>query len=58
MDRQRTMDDLFGGVVKLIASGDLKEQLEAIVAATPEVKLPKNLMVSPTKDHLEQAGAL
>jgi hypothetical protein len=58
IDRQRTMDDLFGGVVKLIASGDLKEQLEAIVAATPEVKLPKNLMVSPTKDHLEQAGAL
>ena len=58
MDRQRTMDDVFGGVVSLIASGDLKDQVEKIVAETPEVKLPKNLMVAPTKDNLEQVKAL
>ena len=58
MDKQRTMDDVFGGVVKLIASGQLKDQIEKIVADTPEVKLPKNLMVAPTKDNLEQVKAL
>ena len=58
MDKQRTMDDVFGGVMKLIASGDLKEQIEKIVAETPEVKLPKNLMVVPTKDNVEKMAAL
>ena len=47
-----------GGVVQLIAKGELKDEVEALIAAAPHAKLPKDLQVAPTKDNLEKVAAL
>jgi hypothetical protein len=58
IDRQRTVDDLIGTVLQLIARGDQKEFIDSIVAETPEAKLPKHLQAAPTKEHLAKVSAL
>lgn len=58
VERRRTMDDLVGGVLQLIAKGDMNEAVEKIVKKTPEVELPDSLTVSPTKDNLEKVATL
>lgn len=58
IDNKRTLDDVLGTIVQLIARGDSKEFIKAIIADTPEVKLPKNLQAHPTKDHIEKVESL
>jgi hypothetical protein len=58
IENNRTVDDVIGGIVQMIAKGELKEQVDALIAATPQAKLPKGLSVAPTKDNLEKAAAL
>jgi len=58
IEKNRTVDDVIGGVVQLIAKGELTDQVEALIAATPQAKLPKALAVAPTKDNLEKVAAL
>jgi len=58
IERNRTVDDVVGGVVQSIAAGELKGQVEALIAAAPDAKLPKHLQVAPTKDNLEKVAAL
>lgn len=58
VDRGRTMDDVLGGVVKAIAKGETAELLDKIVASTPQVDLPENLTVAPTKDNLQKVAGL
>ncbi len=53
IENQRTVDDVIGKVVQLIANGESKEFIDAIIAETPPVVLPKNLTVAPTKENLE-----
>jgi hypothetical protein len=58
IENQRTVDDIIGGVVQLIAKGDLKEQVDKLIKKTPAVELPANLTVSPTKDNIEKVASL
>ena len=58
IDKNRTVDDIVGGLMQAIAKGELAEQIDAIVAKTPKVVLPKGLAVAPTKDNLEKVAAL
>ena len=44
--------------MQIIAKGELKDQVDALIAATPQAKLPKGLSVAPTKDNLEKVAAL
>lgn len=55
-DHNRTMDDVLGQVVQLIARGDLPDVVGKILGNTPETKLPKGLQVLPTKENLEAVG--
>jgi hypothetical protein len=55
IEQQRTLDDVLGGVVKLIAKGELKDVVDKIIASTPEVEVPKGLGVTPTKDNIKTA---
>jgi hypothetical protein len=58
IENQRTMDDIIGTVVQLIANGDSKEFIEGIIADTPPVPLPKGLQTLPTKDNIDKVQAL
>jgi hypothetical protein len=58
IDRQRTADDLVGQVVRMIAAGDLDDLVDQLVAATPEVEVPQDLKVTPTKENLGLLGEL
>ena len=41
IENNRTVDDVIGGIVQIIAKGELKEEVDALIAATPQAKLPK-----------------
>ena len=56
-ERQRTMDDMLGGLVKLIAKGELKDLVERLVKASPAVKLAKGLQTLPPTQNLAQHEA-
>lgn len=58
IDNRRTIDDVLGGVLTLIAKGELPEQLAKIIASAPEVDLPANLEVAPTKDNIAKVASL
>jgi hypothetical protein len=58
IDRRRTADDLVGRLVQLIATGELKELVEQIIAETPEVELPSGLQALPTKENIAAVSAL
>jgi len=53
IDRKRTVDDVIGKLVQLIAQGDLGELVDRLVEETSEVVLPVNMQVAPTKDNVE-----
>lgn len=55
IDRQRTLDDLVGFVLRRIAAGEMNDLIEAAVEATPEVKVPSDMMGSPTADNIAAA---
>lgn len=58
IERQRTIDDLLGKLLQLIAKGECKGLLEELIEASPEVELPEGLQLLPTKDHVDQVAAL
>jgi hypothetical protein len=58
VERNRTMDDLVGRVVQLIAQNDSPEFLEALIAETPQAVIPKGLAVAPTKDNIQKQAEL
>ena len=58
IDKGRTVDDLVGGLMQLIAKGEFAEAIDKLVAKTPAVELPEKLQVPPTKDNLQKVAAL
>lgn len=58
IDRDRTMDDIVGGVLQQIAKGELKATIEEIIDNSPPAKIPNSLQVAPTKDNLDKVKAL
>jgi hypothetical protein len=58
IDKNRTVDDVIGGVMQAIAKGEFAALIDKIVAATPKAQLPKGITVAPTKDNLEKVAAL
>jgi hypothetical protein len=58
IERQRTIDDLVGGLLQLIAKGECKALLEQLIEASPEVELPEGLQLLPTKAHVDQVASL
>jgi hypothetical protein len=49
-----TMDDMFGRMVQLIASGEAPDLVERVVSELPKAGIPKGLEVLPTADNLEK----
>jgi hypothetical protein len=58
IERQRTIDDLLGNLLQLIAKGDCKALLEQLILASPAVELPEGLQMLPTRDHVDQVASL
>jgi hypothetical protein len=56
-NKKRTMDDIFGTVLHLIATGKAGDLLDAAVAATKDVDIPAGTAYLPTKQNLLTAGA-
>lgn len=54
----RTMDDLLGTVIQMMVSPDGQEFMSEIIKDVPQVDIPKNLTVPPTKDNLELMNEL
>lgn len=54
IEKKRTMDDILGKIVQLIAKGDLEDLVSQIVEATPEVVIPENMPIAPTKDNIQK----
>lgn len=55
---KRTVDDIIGGVVQLIAKGELADAVKQLIAKSPPVEIPDTLSVAPTKDNLEKVVSL
>jgi hypothetical protein len=55
-EQSRTIDDLVGGLLQMIAKGELAEQLQVLIDKSPEVAIPKYLQTIPTKQNLHEAG--
>jgi hypothetical protein len=53
VNRNRTMDDLLGGVIQEMAKGSLNEFVEKIILGTPEVKGKTVAGALPTYDNME-----
>lgn len=51
--KQRTMDDMVGRVLQLIAKEGQDEFINALVDETPEVEIPKTFPGIPSKDNLK-----
>lgn len=58
IEKRRTVDDVVGKILQLIANGDSTEFIDAIVAETQEVSIPDNMPVAPTKDNLAKVQEL
>ena len=58
IENQRTMDDIVGGVLQLIAKGEFKEEVKSIVESTPVVVIPEGMQTLPTKDNTDNYKAL
>jgi hypothetical protein len=58
VEKERTVDDLVGGILQAIAKCEFKEHIDKVVASTPHVVVPKNLSLAPTKDNLDNLAAL
>lgn len=58
VERRRSVDDIVGQVLQLIAKGELSEVVNKAVEDSPEIDLPKNLQVMPTMDNIETIGEL
>lgn len=58
VSQKRTMDDVFGRVLQLIASGAAEGLLENVLDNTPDVEIPPDLKVLPTKDNLSKVKGM
>lgn len=58
IENKRTVDDIVGGLLQLIAKGELKDVVDQLAAKAPTVVIPAGMMTSPTKDNLEKASEL
>lgn len=54
IDKQRTIDDLVGHVLQLIAKGELAGIVEQAVDKSSPVEIPDNLQLQPTQENIEQ----
>lgn len=55
VENERTIDDVLGRLVQMLAAGELKEVLGTILKNTPAVAAPQNLQKLPTKDNMAEA---
>lgn len=58
VENDRTVDDVVGQILQLIAKGEFKEQIDKVIASTPAVKMPPGMSIAPTKNNLENVKAL
>ena len=58
IDNKRTMDDVVGTVVQMIAAPDGQEFLQSLIENIPTVDMPKGMTIVPTKDTLEKMNEL
>lgn len=56
IERQRTVDDLIGTVLQLMAKADSQEFIDGIVADTEPVELPDGMTMMPTKDNIAKVS--
>lgn len=52
----RSLDDVLGALVQLIANGKAEELMKQIVATTPPKEMPKNFKGLPTQETLDNAA--
>jgi len=58
IENKRTMDDLVGKVVQMMAAPDGQEFVKGLIEETPHVDIPKGMSVAPTKDNLDALNEL
>jgi len=58
IEKRRTMDDIVGGILQLIAKGEFKDAVDKIIGKAPEVEIPEGLSVAPTKETLSKVADL
>jgi len=56
--KNRTMDDVVGRVLQLIASGKADTLMKVVTTTTPKVEIPDDFAPMPTKDNLEKLEAM
>lgn len=58
IENDRTVDDVVGQVMQLIAKGEFKEQLDKAIKSSPAVQMPPGMSVAPTKNNIENMKAV
>ena len=54
IDNKRTMDDVLGTVIQMMAAPEGQEFVQGVITDTPYVDIPKGMTINPTKDNLQQ----
>lgn len=57
-EQGRTVDDVVGALLQLIAKGELKDTVAKLIAASHPVKLPGGLATLPTKQNIDAVTAV
>lgn len=58
IENERTIDDVVGQVLQLIAKGEMADSLAKILKKTPKHAIPEGLAVAPTKENLAKVAAV
>ncbi|MCO5157850.1 MAG: ParB/RepB/Spo0J family partition protein [Aquamicrobium sp.] len=58
IENERTVDDVVGQVLQLIAKGEMADALAKILKKVPKHSIPEGLAVAPTKEHLAKIAAV
>jgi len=56
IEKERTMDDVVGHLLRAAANGDLSDAIDAAISSSSPVKIPQNFKLDPTKDNIQKAA--
>jgi len=58
IENDRTVDDVIGQILQLIAKGEFKEQIDKAIKSSPAVQMPPGMSTAPTKNNLANVEAV
>lgn len=58
VENGKTVDDIIGGALQVLASGEQQELIARLIDKAPDVDLPEGMQVVPTRENIEKQAGL